>query len=608
MKLKQKKKDPALNDSALNEQGLKDQPNMDHDFDVLIIGAGPSGLSAAQELAEKNLKVCVLESSPFIGGKPISFMGYPFKIPENFTEENLAGLKAEPQQNPIDLLPIEHGFRVYPENYNNLISIMKRIPTENGGNVSDNFTNELCLPDYVIDLPKNKKLRDKLLAKIEAMIFGLAVYIPYIVCPNRSLNFDEISIEELFHLENRSPEMRELILCLTDSLSSGMLSEVSSLAVMNILMNYYYAPGRTGFRTFNCPTHIAWLKPWENYLKKLGVIVHLNTKVTHFNLKVIDDERHDIQVNEVVAECDGIKKTFKAKYVIAAVPVDALLKIISQNFEMLRYDPRLFDLYKIATLPATGVQLYYEKPIKGIEKKLFAGSAVTHPWGVSYVDQASYWKNAELYAKKYGVISIYVSVTNKVGRYIKKTFQKCNEHEIAFEMFTEVENELKKRGISIPKRIGFFAHCYHAKSCLNKTDNANLDYHFNGTHQEDLLHLCIKGMHKWRPLPETTYLGNLHLCGAYTKNNTYYVSTMESASESGRRAASAILKEKGFDSLHIYQVQVPQHISRWRSFDKLLYNLRIPNPLDIMLRLLRKIKTNHIHMDASIRSYEDLHW
>lgn len=294
------------------------------EYDVIIIGGGVSGLSAAQELVKQNLKICVLEAAPFVGGKPISAFVSPLKPPpqsasKEMIDQYLHSL-AERNNEVQQRLPIEHGFRVYPENYNNLMKIMREISVEEGKCVEDYFTNEIELAKHIKIIPKNAKWTDRFLSVLEKYFFGLALYTPYILCEKRSLQYDEISIEKLFDLKNRSKELKECILMLTDSLSSGMPSKTSCLAVINILMNFYYAPNREKFRTFNRPTHLAWLQPWENHLIKNNVQIYKNTRVEHIQLMGYE-EGNQAKIAEVVAIQDNVKKSSKQNTLFLLSPL-----------------------------------------------------------------------------------------------------------------------------------------------------------------------------------------------------------------------------------------------------------------------------------------------
>lgn len=48
----------------------------DHDFDVLVLGAGMAGMSAGAEAAGAGAKVAVLERAPMIGGSAAVSGGY----------------------------------------------------------------------------------------------------------------------------------------------------------------------------------------------------------------------------------------------------------------------------------------------------------------------------------------------------------------------------------------------------------------------------------------------------------------------------------------------------------------------------------------------------
>ena len=75
-------------------------------MNVIIFGAGISGLTAAHELVEKGFKVTVYEKDSLVGGMARS----------NRTKENV---------------PTEHSWRGYAPFYYNTFDIMKRIPINN---------------------------------------------------------------------------------------------------------------------------------------------------------------------------------------------------------------------------------------------------------------------------------------------------------------------------------------------------------------------------------------------------------------------------------------------------------------------------------------------
>jgi monoamine oxidase len=54
---------------------------MEHEFDIIIIGAGIAGLMAARELCEKGKKVCVVEASERVGGRINTITKHGFSQP-----------------------------------------------------------------------------------------------------------------------------------------------------------------------------------------------------------------------------------------------------------------------------------------------------------------------------------------------------------------------------------------------------------------------------------------------------------------------------------------------------------------------------------------------
>jgi monoamine oxidase len=82
-----------------------------HDFDVVVVGAGLAGLTAASTLVDDGLRVCVLEARDRVGGRTLNY---------EFTEGNAAGVIVElggqwlgPTQERVLALAEELGIELF---------------------------------------------------------------------------------------------------------------------------------------------------------------------------------------------------------------------------------------------------------------------------------------------------------------------------------------------------------------------------------------------------------------------------------------------------------------------------------------------------------------
>jgi len=89
------------------------------DSSVAIFGAGPGGLTAAMELAERGFDVSLYEAMPWYGGKARSV--------------SVEGTGRNGRQD----LPGEHGFRIFFGFYEHIIDTLQRIPFNSTQTVFD---------------------------------------------------------------------------------------------------------------------------------------------------------------------------------------------------------------------------------------------------------------------------------------------------------------------------------------------------------------------------------------------------------------------------------------------------------------------------------------
>lgn len=80
-----------------SEEGKSTEPTVE-DYDVVVIGAGGAGMSAAIEAAEAGKKVALVEKMPAVGGNTL-ISGGEMNVPNNWVQENL-GIS---DQDSIDL-------------------------------------------------------------------------------------------------------------------------------------------------------------------------------------------------------------------------------------------------------------------------------------------------------------------------------------------------------------------------------------------------------------------------------------------------------------------------------------------------------------------------
>jgi len=228
---------------------------------IIIFGAGISGLTVAQELLEHGYDVTVYEKSENIGG---------------FAQSNRV-------ENEI---PTEHSWRGYAPFYTNFFNIAKRIPIGNGLSVYNNLLSE-PISFYLPNDQRNSK-RASMWDK---------VYIGYFIAQclmsnKRKEYYSSVNFKSLVenHISKEAIDKYIKMLGPGLGLDQNRTSLLHATKLAEIILNtppHYHRTNKhtssTGWHVMNKPTSEAWFDPWLTHLQKLGMVLHLKSKLERYS-------------------------------------------------------------------------------------------------------------------------------------------------------------------------------------------------------------------------------------------------------------------------------------------------------------------------------------
>jgi len=534
---------------------------------VVILGGGIAGLTAAQELAERDFDVNVYEKRSIFGGKARSL-----KVPDT----------AEDGRKP---LPGEHGFRFFPAFYRHTFDTMRRIPYgDNGQGVFDNLyktkqtliarkgaeevTVPLELPDsidgwketlsYIVDFPFD-------IPADETRFFIDRILTFLTSCEERrEAEYDNISWWDFIDADRMSEDYRKLLgVGMTRSLVA-MRAEISSTRTIGqiyvqLLLGLAF-PWLDVDRVLNGPTNDTWIDPWVQYLRELGVTFYPETEVESIESDGGRVTGVRVRDEEGAREVDG-------DHYIAALPVEVMREFVDDR--LAETAPSLTEIDELETAWMNGIQFYLDRETPVVDGHvLYEGS----PWALTSISQKQTWPDVNL--SDYGngevddILSVCISNWNQKGEKIDKPARECSPEEIKQEVWAQMtarlnddaENELDEDDI-----IDWFLDPGIEFPAPNETTNA-----------EPLLVNTI-GSWAHRP-PADLEAHNFYVAADYVRTNTD-VATMECANEAARRAVNGILDAVNSDEepCKIWQLREPAVFKPMRAYDRLRFEMGLPH-------------------------------
>lgn len=537
---------------------------------VVILGGGVAGMSAAQELAERGFKVTVYEMKGLPGGKARSI-----PVPGTGTDGR-------------DDLPGEHGFRFFPGFYRHVTDTMKRIPFGNNPNgVFDNLVRvplihgadkegtRFMLPagmphsplDFYRVFKNIAQTRRLNVSHDELYYFAKRLYVFATSSEERRIaEFEKMSWWDFVGAESRSENYKKfLAVGLTRTLVAARADMMSARTAASILLQLIYGAAGQGAdvdRVLNAPTNEAWITPWLEHLRNLGVDYHLNAQVTGIEFSAG-------QVSGATISENGAETHAKADYYISAMPIEAISRLIPENIK--KHHSEFSRMDELKTEWMTGIQFFFSEDVSpGPAHSMYFDS----PWAVTSIAQQDFWKKGLL--AEYGdglikgVLSVDVSDWNTPGILFGKPARECSAEEIKAEVLAQIKQHLD------PKLAAKMD-----QSLVTWFLDPGIKFHTNGpnSNEEPLL---VNTTNSYFARPEAkTEVSNLFLASDYVRTNTD-LATMEGANEAARRAVNAIIdaSHSKVKKAELWNLREPLVFAAEKLLDKARFHLGLSHRLD----------------------------
>jgi hypothetical protein len=562
---------------------------------VAILGGGMGGLAAAHELVERGFSVTVVEPKA-LGGKARSI-----PVPGTGTGGRLD-------------LPGEHGFRFFPGFYKNVPDSMRRIPV--AGNPNGVFDNLVDASQELLTFNGNQQLwvppsfnADGVLEGATTLVTALGIAggvpaneIEYFVRKllvfltsadaRRVGEWEYVGWYDFVNAAKFSPEYQRVFgTGLTKDLVAAKGKKASTRTVGLMAEAFVYASlgerdpvmrRESGYgaadRLLNAPTNEAWIEPWVEHLRSLGVRFLTGYRAGSLQMKggrIVGAGLQHVAPDRTGQRLAGDDPVMQADWFICAMPVERLVPLLDQ--QVLTADPSLASLSKLETDWMNGIQYFLNRPPAVAVKGHVA--FLESPWALTSIDQGLFW-NRNI-ARQYGngtvtdIYSVDISDFFTPGIVYGKQAADCTPQQIANDTWAQMKAALNTPGKTV------LSDDMIVKWFLDPAIHYPGGQTQRAANSEPLL-INTAGSLDDRPNSHTA-IPNLFLAANYVRVNVD-LATMEGANEAGRQAANALLAESGSNAAPatIGTLWQPAELDAVRKIDAQRYKAGQPNVLDIV--------------------------
>ena len=519
------------------------------------------GLTAAHKLAQEGHEVHIYEKNPDVGGQARS----------RFTSDGEHS---------------EYCFHVIANTFTSLLTLLREIPIQNGaGRVIDRlkridqhavgmhgncFIVEELNPmttssSKIIKTASKLKLKLKMRDVLKMVTFQLFVRTS---TPERFEKYDGVYWKDF--LKSISPGLKKYVI---DHLGAIQLGEDPMQLNVHTILNFGRPTKKLidakilNYYRFNGPMHQQFFEPWIEYLKDMGVFLHLNTKIK-------DIRCEGGKIKEVVVEDSQSEQHIQYDHYVNGLDVKGFAEVLTGADEVKE---------KMLHLSRLSYQIQAQLTVTLKEKVLFGKPTMIYlpdtPWQIVICPEGPLWdvplsKNQPPASE---VLAMAIGVWNVKGILYGKIPLECSKEELMLEVWAQTKqcpgilNHFKTSNGHTLNNIEFSSY--------------NIWYSFNNeTGMYDTSEPKFSnnvGTFNLRPSTLQKEISNMVHATAYVRTDVV-ADSMDSAVEAGTRAANYINCGRAEPDVARF-IHPGWFWGTCQYFDHLLFKVGLPNVFELLL-------------------------
>lgn len=308
--------------------------------DILIIGAGWAGLSAAITLADQGKQVCIIDSAKAPGGRArqVNYCQYA----------------------------VDNGTHIMVGAYTQALALMKKVHKKNDWNENtllerqslnlhykQNNQNPIELPNVPLPAPfnivfsfllaKGLKFKDK----IRILAFGLKIKLNLIILES------DLNLESFLTKQNQTPDIIKKIwepLCI--AIMNTPITQTSTELFLRVLQDSFFSNrNASDLLFFKTNLSDAFPTPAQHYIEQHNGRISYNKRA----IAIIKDDEHYLVKTK--------STSFKAKHVVIATAPTAAINLLQDLNQSSMHNELVSNLQTFTYQPICTVYLQYPEQV-----------------------------------------------------------------------------------------------------------------------------------------------------------------------------------------------------------------------------------------------------